>query len=147
MSPRVCIIVGTLLAGLAVAAGTFGAHGLPDVLQDWHGLSAESKPAELAKAQANFETAARYQMYHAFALLCVGLLAERRPAISLRVAGAAFTFGTLVFSGFLYALVLTQQKWLGAIVPIGGTAFLIGWGTMLCAALHRPDSGASPSNG
>ncbi len=138
MSPRTCLILGSLLAGLAVAAGTFGAHGLPALLERQHGLTEEQAPVELAKAQANFETAARYQMYHALALLLVGLMTERRPSRCLSVAGVSFVFGSLVFSGCLYALVLTQQKWLGAIVPIGGVSFLVGWIATLIAARGAP---------
>lgn len=138
MSPRTCLILGSLLAGLAVAAGTFGAHGLPTVLERKHGLTAETSPVEFAKALANFETAARYQMYHALALLLVGLMTERRPSQALKVAAVAFVVGSLVFSGCLYALVLSQQKWLGTIVPIGGVAFLIGWIAALVAARAAP---------
>jgi len=132
------LILGSVLAGLAVAAGTFGAHGLPALLEQRHALSQTATPVDFAKAIANFETAARYQMYHAIALLFIGLWAERRPAKALRVASAAFVCGSLVFSGFLYALVLTQQKWLGAIVPIGGVSFLVGWIATLIAAVKLP---------
>ncbi len=147
MSPRACLILGSLLAGLAVAAGTFGAHGLPALLEQRHALSQTATPVDFAKALANFETAARYQMYHALALIVVGLWAERRPFKSLSVAGTAFLLGSLVFSGFLYALVLTQQKWLGAIVPIGGVAFLVGWIATLIAAINssiEPDFAHPP---
>jgi uncharacterized membrane protein YgdD (TMEM256/DUF423 family) len=149
MSPRACLILGSLLAGLAVAAGTFGAHGLPAFLEQRHALTQAASPADFAKAIANFETAARYQMYHAMALLFVGLWSERRPSKSLSVAGAAFLFGSLVFSGFLYALVLTQQKWLGAIVPIGGVSFLVGWIATLIAAINSSmaPSSAHPQRG
>jgi uncharacterized membrane protein YgdD (TMEM256/DUF423 family) len=113
------LFVGALLGAAAVAAGAFGAHYLKNVLK--------------ADAQelANWETAARYQMYHALALLVVGLVASRQPAALLHWAGGAMTLGTVIFSGCLYALVLTGQRRLGAVVPIGGTLLIIGW---LCLA-------------
>lgn len=137
MNARSCLIAGTLLAGLAVAAGTFGAHLLPDLLRQRHGLSAESSPADFARAEKNFETGTRYQMYHALGLLLIGVLLERRSATSLNVAAGSFLFGIIIFSGCLYALVLTQQRWLGAIVPIGGTAFLVGWTALLVGVANR----------
>lgn len=110
---RQWIVLGSLSACLAVAAGAFGAHALkgsfgPEALVTW-------------------ETAARYQMYHALAMLAVGLAAQALRTTSLRVAGLLFLVGTLVFSGSLYALVLTGERWLGAITPIGGLALMAGW--------------------
>ena len=110
---RQWIVLGSLSACLAVAAGAFGAHALkgsfgPEALLTW-------------------ETAARYQMYHALAMLAVGLAAQALRTTSLRVAGLLFLIGTLVFSGSLYALVLTGERWLGAITPIGGLALMAGW--------------------
>ncbi len=140
MNARSCLIAGAILAGLAVAAGTFGAHLLPDLLKQHHGLSAESSPADFARAVNNFETGARYQMYHALGLLLIGVLLERRAAKSLKVAAGSFLFGVIIFSGCLYALVLMQQRWLGAIVPIGGTAFLVGWIALLIGVANRSSS-------
>ena len=110
---RVFAILGALLAGIAVAAGAFGAHGLrsrlaPDML-------------------AVFETAARYQMYHALALLAVAWAAGRWPGPLTTAAGWCFVAGIAVFSGSLYVLSLTGIRWLGAITPFGGLAFLVGW--------------------
>jgi uncharacterized membrane protein YgdD (TMEM256/DUF423 family) len=110
---RQWIVLGSLSACLAVAAGAFGAHALkgsfgPEALVTW-------------------ETAARYQMYHALAMLAVGLAAQALRTTSLRVAGLLFLVGSLVFSGSLYALVLTGERWLGAITPIGGLALMAGW--------------------
>jgi uncharacterized membrane protein YgdD (TMEM256/DUF423 family) len=104
---------GALSALLAVAAGAFGAHALrarltPDLL-------------------AVFETAARYQMYHALALFAVAWAATRWPVGSVRTAGWLFIAGTVVFSGSLYVLSLTGQRWLGAVTPLGGALFLAGW--------------------
>lgn len=105
--------LGCIVALLGVAAGAFGAHLLRDVL-----------PLSLI---AIFETAVRYQMYHAFALLATALVAARRPTRLVGAAGWLFVIGVVVFSGSLYALSTTGIRWLGAITPIGGAAFLAGW--------------------
>ena len=110
--------LGALSAFLAVAAGAFGAHALrvrlaPDLL-------------------AVFETAARYQMYHALGLVAVAWAAARWPGGLVEWAGWLFVAGTVLFSGSLYGLALTGVRWLGAITPLGGVAFLVGW---LCLAL------------
>lgn len=113
--------IGAISGFLAVAAGAFGAHGLEGKLE----------PRRLA----NFGTAATYQMYHALALLAVGLLAASgRPGWAVSVAGWGFLVGTLVFSGSLYALALSGERWLGMITPIGGLAFLVGWAALAVAA-------------
>lgn len=118
-------LAGALSALTAVAAGAFGAHA----------LRARLSPDLLAV----FETGARYQMYHALALLAVAWLAAARPGANSAVwAGGLFLLGTVVFSGSLYALALTGQRWLGAITPLGGVAFLAGWGCLAWAALTRP---------
>ena len=119
---RLFLGVGALSAGLAVAAGAFGAHG----------LRAHVAPEMLAV----FETGARYQMYHALALIAVAWVAGRDAARSVRVAGVAFVVGTLLFSGSLYLLALTGIRWLGAITPLGGVAFLVGWGSLAWSALR-----------
>jgi uncharacterized membrane protein YgdD (TMEM256/DUF423 family) len=114
MSGAFWIRIGAISAGLAVAAGAFGAHALEGKLD--------------ARAKEVFETAARYQMFHALALLAVGLLALRaRPGRALDLAGWAFLIGAVLFSGSLYALALTGIRWLGAITPLGGVGFLVGW--------------------
>jgi len=105
--------IGALSALVAVAAGAFGAHGLADRL-----------PAERL---VTFETAARYQMYHALALLAVAGAATRWPGSPVTAAGWLFLAGTVLFSGSLYVLSLTGIRWLGAITPIGGTALIVGW--------------------
>jgi uncharacterized membrane protein YgdD (TMEM256/DUF423 family) len=118
--------VGAFLGGLAVIAGTFGAHG----------LQGKVEPSGLQ----TFEIGVRYQMYHALALLAVGLIARSFVAETaskpLSVAGWSFLVGTLIFSGTLYALVLSGQKWLGAITPIGGVLQIVGW-VALAMALRR----------
>lgn len=108
-------MLGAVLAGLGVAAGAFGAHALrhlPD--------------GDLAI----YETAVRYQLIHALALLAVALVAAQWPGRLVHVAGWAFVTGVVVFSGSLYALVFSGIRWLGAITPIGGVAFLLGWGVL-----------------
>ena len=114
---RTFFTIGALLAGLAVAAGAFGAHALRDRLT----------PDLLAI----FETAARYQMYHALALLAVAWATTRWPDSSAVLAGWCFVAGIVVFSGSLYVLALTGVRWLGAITPLGGLAFLAGWALLV----------------
>jgi uncharacterized membrane protein YgdD (TMEM256/DUF423 family) len=74
-----------------------------------------------------FETAARYQMYHALALLIVGGMASHVPERDIRIAGWCFVTGIVLFSGSLYIVALTGTRWVGAITPLGGAAFLAGW--------------------
>ena len=130
--------VGAVLAGLAVAAGAFGAHGLGDVfVTKYAGQTKEvlGETVPLArKYLADFKTGAEYQMYHALALIAVGMLMQTRPSRALDVAAWSFLIGILVFSGCLYALTLTGQTKLGMIVPIGGVAFLVGWGALAWGA-------------
>ncbi len=116
--------LGALFAALAVAAGAFGAHA----------LRARLAPDMLAV----FETAARYQMYHALALLAVALFLGRTaaaiPDLWASWAGWLFAAGIVLFSGSLYALALTGVRILGAITPLGGVAFIAGWACLLVAA-------------
>jgi uncharacterized membrane protein YgdD (TMEM256/DUF423 family) len=105
--------LGALSALLAVGAGAFGAHALRQRL-----------PPDLL---AVFETAARYQMYHALALLFVAVAAARGGGQALDLAGWLFLAGTVLFSGSLYVLALSGIRWLGAITPLGGLALLLGW--------------------
>ena len=113
--------LGAFLGLLAVACGAFGAHALRDHLEP-----------ELLVV---WETGSRYAMFHALALLAVGIAAARRPdEPRLRVAGAAFGFGVALFSGSLWAMALSGQRWLGAVTPLGGVAFMVGWLALLLAA-------------
>jgi uncharacterized membrane protein YgdD (TMEM256/DUF423 family) len=119
---RVMLFAGSVSAGLAVALGAFGAHG----------LRARLSPDMLAV----YETGVRYQMYHALALLAVAWVASRWPGAPLTAwAGWAFVAGTVFFSGSLYVLALTNQSWVGAVTPIGGVAFIAGWVCLALAAL------------
>lgn len=129
------LFTGALLAGLAVAAGAFGAHGLKARFAADDSLSAAD-----GQMLANWETAARYQMYHGLALLGVGLYSAHRQSRALHLAGLAMTAGTLIFSGCLYALVLTGHRWFGAIVPIGGVLLVLGWTFLVVAAIGRPSN-------
>ena len=124
---RRIIVAGALLAGLAVTLGAFAAHGLKQVLDSYY--------------LGTFETAVRYQMYHASALLFVGVLAivSKFSARWLRLAAVAFILGIGLFSGSLYLLALSGIRWLGAITPIGGLAFILGWLALLVAALKVPN--------
>jgi uncharacterized membrane protein YgdD (TMEM256/DUF423 family) len=105
--------LGAASGFLAVAAGAFGAHA----------LRARLSPDLLGV----FETAARYQMYHALALMAVAWAVARWPGALPQWAGWLFIAGTVLFSGSLYALALSGVRWLGAITPLGGIAFLAGW--------------------
>ena len=114
---RVFFSLGAVLAFLAVAAGAFGAHAVrprlsPDLLDI-------------------FETAARYHCFHALGLIVAGFAAARWPGMAVHLAGWLFLAGIILFSGSLYLLSLTGVRWLGAITPFGGLAFLAGW---LCLA-------------
>jgi len=115
---RLFFSLGSASAFLAVAAGALGAHALRGRLG----------PDSLSV----FETAARYQMYHALALLAVSWASTRWSESLTQSAGWLFTVGTVLFSGSLYGLAFTGVRWLGAITPLGGVAFLAGW---ICLAL------------
>lgn len=121
---RVFFAVGCVSALVAVTLGAFGAHGLrgrlvPDML-------------------LTFEIGVRYQMYHALALLAVGLALARWPSASIALAGWLFIAGTVVFSGSLFVLAVSGQRWLGAVTPLGGAAFIAGWLVLAWAVWTRP---------
>jgi uncharacterized membrane protein YgdD (TMEM256/DUF423 family) len=124
---RTFVALGALSAGLAVAAGAFGAHLL--------------RGRFTPEALVTFETGARYHMYHALGLLAVAWAAARWPGGAVTAAGWLFVAGTVVFSGSLYLLALTGHRWLGAVTPLGGLAFLLGWLALAWAALR---GGATP---
>jgi len=120
---RLLIAIAAVLGGTAVAAGAFATHALRPQLSD--------------RLLAVFETGARYQMYHALALLLVALVRSQglgAPGL-LTAAGWAFVAGTVVFSGSLYALALTGQTLLGAVAPVGGAVLMVGWGCLAVAGL------------
>ena len=107
------IVVGSIFAALSVLFGAFGAHGLKDQLS--------------FEYLAIFETAVRYQMYHALGLLLMGISGFHLPDYLIYLPSYFLIFGTMIFSGTLITLVLTDLKWLGAITPIGGLCLIIGW--------------------
>jgi uncharacterized membrane protein YgdD (TMEM256/DUF423 family) len=113
---RTFALAGAISAFLAVAAGAFGAHALRARLG--------------SEMLAVFETGARYQMYHALALFAVAWASSHWPGTPARAAGWLFIGGTVLFSGSLYLLSLTGTRWLGAITPFGGLAFLAGWAAL-----------------
>jgi uncharacterized membrane protein YgdD (TMEM256/DUF423 family) len=128
------IIAGALAGAAGVAFGAFGAHGRSENLAK---LGYEG--ADVTRRLDIFETAARYQMYHALALVLLGLLLDRRPSRAWQIAGAAFVAGILLFSGLLYVLTFagSNWSWLGAIVPLGGVAFIIGWLALAVGAFRK----------
>ena len=113
--------IGAVNGFLGVAAGAFGAHILKNRLS--------------VDDLATFETAARYQMYHALALLAVANLAYTRPSGTVSAAGWCILLGIVLFSGSLYGLTLGGWNWLGPITPIGGLLLLAGWLMLAFAAL------------
>ena len=117
------LFVGSMLGGIGVALGAFGAHGL--------------RGRVAADLLAVWETASRYHLAHALALLAVAWVASRADRFAVRLAGWAFTVGIVVFSGSLYAMTLTGMRWLGAVTPIGGLAFLVGWFALASTTLRR----------
>jgi uncharacterized membrane protein YgdD (TMEM256/DUF423 family) len=119
---KIFAMLGAILAGLSVAAGAFGAHALRQQL--------EPRMLEV------FETAARYQMYHALGLFAVAWICQQTESQAAQVAGWAFLAGILLFSGSLYAMVFTGVRGFGAVTPIGGVAFIIGWAALAVAALQ-----------
>jgi uncharacterized membrane protein YgdD (TMEM256/DUF423 family) len=119
---RSWILIGALSAALAVITGAFAAHGLRGHID--------------AAGLAIWETASRYQMVHALALVAVGLASERLRGRVLVAAGVCFVLGTLLFCGSLYALVLSGVRGLGAVTPIGGVAFIAGWLCLAWAAVR-----------
>ena len=121
MAARLLIQLAALFGGLGVAIGAFGAHALHDMLVK-------------AGRFDTFETAVRYQFYHALAMLAVGVLWAARPELrALGTTGGLWAGGIVVFSGSLYALCFTGVTKLGAVAPIGGLLFLAGWVSLILA--------------
>lgn len=119
---RLFFALGAISAFIAVAAGAFGAHGLRSRLD--------------TDMLAVFEVGARYQMYHALALVAVAWAYTRWPSALVATSGTLFVIGTVLFSGSLYVLSLSGIKWLGAVTPLGGLAFLGGWFCLAWAVLR-----------
>lgn len=122
MSSKKMLLIGAVLGALSVTLGAFGAHGMPKFLEQ------QGRSASLVeKRLGDWEVASRYLMYHALAVVACGVIAHSRPSLSLSIAAWFFILGTLIFSGMLYVLVLTETPWLGRIVPIGGLLMIFGW--------------------
>lgn len=113
-------VLGAIFGALGVALGAFGAHGLKNRVDE--------------SSIAIWQTAASYQMWHALALVALAWVISEGTSTAARVSGVAFTAGILIFSGSLYVLVLSGQRWLGAVTPLGGLALIVGW-VSLCVAL------------
>jgi uncharacterized membrane protein YgdD (TMEM256/DUF423 family) len=114
LSPKTALLAGSALGFLSVGIGAFGAHALKPFLLETNRL-------------ATYETAVQYQMYHGLALLLCGILGILMPKTDFSMVAILFLLGILIFSGSLYLLCATGIKWLGAITPLGGTAFLAAW--------------------
>jgi uncharacterized membrane protein YgdD (TMEM256/DUF423 family) len=123
------LIIGSLLAGVAVVLGAFGAHGLKKIVAP--------------EAVASFQTGVQYQMYHAFALLILGILFERFGGNMLQLSGVLFIIGILLFSGSIYlatALIATNKDvptFVRLITPLGGLAFIAGWLLLLIGLIKK----------
>ena len=118
---KLFILLGSCSGMLAVAFGAFGAHALKGRLDD--------------NALGVFETAVQYHFYHTFALLAVGIIALSQPqSVMLKSSGWLFLIGLLIFSGSLYLISLTGMRWLGAVTPLGGLAFIGGWACLAAEA-------------
>ncbi len=114
MQQALVIKIAAILGFLAVSIGAFGAHALEVTLTENGRLD-------------TFETAVKYHFYHALALLLVGLLMRDHDSKYLSYAAISFVMGIVIFSGSLYTLSLTNIRILGAITPIGGVGFILGW--------------------
>jgi uncharacterized membrane protein YgdD (TMEM256/DUF423 family) len=118
---KIWLLLAAFFGLLSVALGAFGAHSLKNILDEY--------------GKSIYEKAVLYQMFHSMALFAVGVLQHLFKGISISPAGFGFLIGILLFSGSLYVLAISGVKWLGAITPIGGLAFLFGWAWLLWALL------------
>ena len=114
ISKETILKTGIIFSLLTVAIGAFGAHGLTQLLTENGRLE-------------TFKTAVLYQLFHSLALIIVGLLYDKYDAKKIRIASILFTLGIIIFSGSLYTLSITNIGILGAITPIGGVLFIVGW--------------------
>ena len=116
---RIWIIYGSLFSFLAIVIGAFGAHGLKNILDDY--------------GKEIFQKGVFYHFIHAISLILIAIISNQYNGINLSVSAYSFIFGIIIFSGSLYVLAITNIKWFGAITPIGGIAFIIGWAYMIYA--------------
>lgn len=123
MMAKLFLLMGSIIMALSVVIGAFGAHGLEPRLSE--------------RMMKNYQTGVQYHMIHGIGLLIVGLVALKLTSSSLvNGAGWSFLLGIVLFSGSLYAMALTGVTKLGAITPIGGLAFIVGW-VLLAIAVMR----------
>ena len=130
MNPKMWIVIGIVLCGLAVVTGAYGAHGLDKLLQkklDANSDAASDPALSLTRLAHNYDVAVRYQMFHGLGLLAIGILATMWPSRWWDAAGGLLLLGVLIFCGGLYILVFTLDKAWGARVPFGGLAMILGW--------------------
>lgn len=126
---KIFLFIGTLLAGMAVILGAFGAHGLKKIVGP--------------ETVNTYQTGVQYQMYHAFALILVAILYERWQSNLLNFAGIFFIAGIVLFSGSLYLLASLKAmnkvgvSGIGMITPIGGLLFIAGWVLLLIAIIKK----------
>ena len=121
---QIFISTSAILGLLGVALGAFGSHGLKERLSE--------------DMMSVYQTGSHYHLIHALALLGIGILARQMDVTAIKVAGISMIFGILVFSGSLYALAISGVRILGAITPIGGVGFMIGWAALAVAAIQNP---------
>jgi uncharacterized membrane protein YgdD (TMEM256/DUF423 family) len=127
-SAKAFLLLGAIACMLAVLSGAFGAHALRGKLT--------------ADLLAIYQTAVQYHFWHALGLLAIGIVTIYLPTSApLKWAGWLMLAGVLIFSGSLYLLALTGARWLGAITPIGGTAFIVSWALLAFAIARAPSSG------
>jgi uncharacterized membrane protein YgdD (TMEM256/DUF423 family) len=133
MTGKWMAIVGALLAAAGVGLGAFGAHGLEDQLRK---LGHE---ANLDKRLAWFDTAVRYQLYHALGMVVIAALTAGQASRLYRAAAGLFVVGIALFSGSLFAMTFAGDAWkkLGMVTPLGGLAFIVGWILVAIAAAKR----------
>jgi uncharacterized membrane protein YgdD (TMEM256/DUF423 family) len=133
MAGKWIAIVGALVAAAGVGLGAFGAHGLEEYLRQL------GREESLHKRIGWFDTAVRYQLYHALGLIVVVALAAGQPSIWHRASAVLFIAGITMFSGSLYAMTFASDAWrkLGMVTPLGGLAFILGWLTLAAAVWRR----------
>lgn len=132
MSGKTWLIVGAILGALSVGSGAFGAHWLKDEIPKWY-----AEPELQVKRLGDWETAARYQMYHALAIIAVGLAMGSSTGRMWNASAICFMLGTAIFSGSLYCLVISTNRLWGAVTPVGGLLMILGWVLFALAAAQK----------
>lgn len=122
---RMYLLIGALLALLGVMLGAFGAHGLKNMLS--------------TAALETFEVGVRYQIYHSLAIMLLGGLTAQASALWCKRAAVLFMIGCVLFSGSIYLLTITGQKWLGPVTPLGGLCLMLGWASVIMGLIKGPE--------